>query len=105
MMLHPTACRRRVSTRVIVAALLSLAFAHGAAAAGLTVAWSPNTESDIASYVVSFGTASGAQSQTLNVQSSVTRVRMESETALPKGPSTSASTGNPSRFSASRPMP
>src|SRR5438093_4611331 len=39
------------------------------------------------------------------VQSSVTRVRMESETGLPKGPSASARTGKCARWSMSRPMP
>ena len=63
--------------RVLAAALLWLGCAQGAAAAGLTVAWNPNTEGDISRYVVSYGAASGAQSATVNVNASVTRVRIE----------------------------
>ena len=77
MMPHSTAPLRASLTRVLAAALLWLGSAHVAAAAGLTVAWNPNTEGNISRYVVSYGTASGAQSETINVSASVTRVRIE----------------------------
>ena len=71
MMVDIAACRR-VSMRVLPAALFCFASAQAASAAGLTVAWSPNTEADITSYAVSYGPSSGAQSQTIAVPASVT---------------------------------
>jgi hypothetical protein len=76
MMVDIAACRR-VSMRVLPAALFCFASAQAASAAGLTVAWSPNTEADITSYAVSYGSSSGAQSQTIAVPASVTRLRIE----------------------------
>ena len=77
MMPHSTAQLRASLIRVLAAALLWLGYAQGAAAAGLTVAWNPNPEGNISRYVVSYGAASGAQSATVNVNASVTRVRIE----------------------------
>jgi len=77
-MMSQSIARLRASLiRVLAAALLWMGCAQGAAAAGLTVAWNPNTEGDISRYVVSYGAASGAQSATVNVSASVTRVRIE----------------------------
>jgi hypothetical protein len=48
-----------------------------AAAAGLTIAWNPNPESDIASYEVAYGTAAGSHSQTVTVGATLSRTRLE----------------------------
>jgi len=74
---HSTARLRAILPRVFLAALLWLASAHVAAAAGLTVAWNPNTEANISNYIVSYGTASGAHSESINVSPGVTRLRLE----------------------------
>lgn len=63
--------------RVSVAALLWLGITHVAAAAGLTVAWNPNTEGNISRYIVSYGTTPGGHVQSINVRADVTRVRIE----------------------------
>jgi len=77
MMLHSNARLRASVTRVGLAGLLWAAIASTTSAAGLTVAWDPNSEGNLAGYVVSYGSASGAQSQSVNVSPSVTRVRIE----------------------------
>jgi hypothetical protein len=77
MMPHATALLRAGLTRVLAAALLWLGSTQGAAAAGLTVAWNPNSEGNLSGYVVSYGGASGAQSESISVSASVTRVRIE----------------------------
>src|SRR4029453_9689072 len=69
--------QRASMARVFGAALLSLASAQGAAAAGLTVAWNPNNEGNLSGYIVSYGASPGAQSQSVRVSASVTRVRIE----------------------------
>jgi hypothetical protein len=74
---HSTALLRASLTRVLPAALLWLAGAQGADAAGLTVAWNANSEANLSGYVVSYGASSGAQTQSLTVTSGVTRVRLE----------------------------
>lgn len=77
MMPHTAAPWRASMTRVISAVLVWLASTQAAGAAGLTVAWNPNSEANVASYVVSYGPASGVQSGTVSVNASVTRVRIE----------------------------
>ncbi len=77
MMPHATARLRASLFRVLAAALLWLGSAHGVAAAGLTVGWNPNTESDLSGYVVSYGAAPGAQNDSVTVGAGVTRVRIE----------------------------
>ena len=72
-----TAPLRASLPRVFFAALLWLGSAHVAAAAGLTVAWNANSEGNIARYIVSYGTASGAHSESINVSPGVTRLRIE----------------------------
>jgi hypothetical protein len=72
-----TATLRIGPTRVLTAALVWLAGTQAAAAAGLTVAWNPNSEANLAGYVVSYGATSGAQSHSINVGASVARVRIE----------------------------
>jgi hypothetical protein len=79
-MQHITALLRVSLSHVSLAALLWLAGTGSVAASGLTVAWNPNAESDLSGYVVSYGTASGTQSQSVPVSSSVTRVRLENLT-------------------------
>ena len=72
-------------TRTLLAlarfATLALVFVAGssasAAAAGLTVAWNPNPEDDIATYEVAFGTAAGAHGQSVSVNGRLSRVRLE----------------------------
>jgi hypothetical protein len=78
---HSTAHRRAILTRVVLAGLLSMAAAPAASAAGLTLAWNPNSEGNLSGYVVSYGTAAGAQTQTVNVTPTVTRIRIENLTA------------------------
>jgi len=78
MMLHSNARLRASLTRVCLAGLVSLGAASATSAAGLTVAWNANSEGNLSGYVVSYGPASGSQTQTLNVSSSVTRIRIES---------------------------
>ena len=77
MKLFSTAPLRASLPRVFFAALLWLGSAHVAAAAGLTVAWNANSEGNIARYIVSYGTASGAHSESINVSPGVTRLRIE----------------------------
>jgi hypothetical protein len=67
----------RALTRVTAAIIVSLAGAEAAAAAGLTLAWNPNAEPNLAGYEVQYGTSSGVHAQTLTVSASVTRVRVE----------------------------
>src|SRR5690349_14402858 len=68
-------------TRLAVAALMGLFGAASASAAGLTIAWNPNGEGNLSGYRVTFGTASGSYSSTVEVNSSVTRIRLENLTA------------------------
>ena len=81
MMLHPTALLRASLTRITAAALLWLVSAQTAGAAGLTVAWDPVSASDLAGYVVSYGTSPGGQSEQVIVASSISRVRIENLSA------------------------
>jgi hypothetical protein len=60
------------------AAALMLAAPVAAEGAGLTVAWNPNPESDVASYAVLYRTASGS---TQRVPSATTQIRIENLTA------------------------
>ena len=78
---HSNAHRRASLTRLGLAGILSIAAAPAASAAGLTLAWNPNSEGNLSGYVVSYGTAPGAQTQTVNVTRTVTRVRIENLTA------------------------
>lgn len=55
--------------------------AQAAAAAGLTLAWNPNTEGNITSYQVAYGTSAGSHPTTLVVSSALTRIRIENLTA------------------------
>jgi hypothetical protein len=64
-------------TRLLAAAILWLAGAQAAAAAGLTVAWDPNVEPEVATYLVQYGTASGSTAGSVMVTGSVSRVRLE----------------------------
>jgi lysophospholipase L1-like esterase len=66
--------------RLVLAGLLSMAAAPAASAAGLTLAWNPNSEGNLSGYVVSYGTAAGAQTQTVNVTPTITRIRIENPT-------------------------
>lgn len=68
---------RRALTRVTAAIIVSLAGAQAAAAAGLTLAWNPNTEANLAGYQIQYGTSAGVHSATLTIGSSVTRLRVE----------------------------
>lgn len=77
MMLCRLARKRAFIGRVACAGLFSLASASGAFAAGLTLAWNPNAESNLSGYAVSFGEAAGAQTQTVSVSPTVSRVRLE----------------------------
>jgi hypothetical protein len=77
MMLHSNAPLRASLTRAFMAGLLALGATTAASAAGLTVAWNPNDEGNLTGYVVSYGPASGSQSQSVTVSPSVTRVRIE----------------------------
>ena len=77
MMLSRLARKRAFIGRVVCAGLFSLASASGAFAAGLTLAWNANAESNLSGYAVSFGEAAGAQTQTVSVSPTVSRVRIE----------------------------
>jgi hypothetical protein len=57
----------RRSLRVFSLAMVLLVCAGRAQAATVTVAWDPNTESDLAGYVVSWGTVTGAYAFTQDV--------------------------------------
>jgi hypothetical protein len=57
----------RRSLRVFSLAMVLLVCAGRAQAAVVTVAWDPNTESDLAGYVVSWGTVTGAYAFTQDV--------------------------------------
>jgi hypothetical protein len=81
MMSPLTALLRASRTRVLAAALLWLVGAQTAGAAGLTVAWDPNSEPDLAGYVVSYGTASGTPTGDVTVPAGVSRVRLENLSA------------------------
>jgi hypothetical protein len=72
-----TARPRASLFRTLAAALLWLASAQGAAAAGLTLGWNPNSEADLSGYIISYGSAPGAQTNSVNVGADVTRVRIE----------------------------
>jgi hypothetical protein len=74
---HCTAPWRASLSRIAAVTLLCLGAAQAAGAAGLTVAWNPNAESNITGYVVSYGRSAGAHAGSLTVSSSVTRVRLE----------------------------
>jgi hypothetical protein len=63
--------------RVGVAALLWLGSTHVAAAAGLTVAWNPNSEGNISRYIVSYGATPGGHGASIDVRADVTRLRIE----------------------------
>jgi hypothetical protein len=76
-MTYPTALLRGSLTRVLAGGLLWLVSTQAAGAAGLTVAWDPNPEPDLAAYLVSYGTSPGAHSGNVMVTSSVSRVRLE----------------------------
>ncbi len=77
MMSHCLAPWRASLSKIAWVALLCLGAAHGADAAGLTIAWNPNTEGNVTSYVVSYGRSSGDQSGSIAVSSSVSRIRLE----------------------------
>jgi hypothetical protein len=81
MMRHSKTTRYASLTRALAVAALWLAGVQVAAAAGLTLAWNPNAESDITSYLVQYGTSSGATAGTIVVAGSVSRVRLENLTA------------------------
>jgi Fibronectin type III domain len=74
---HFIALSRASLSFVALAALVWLGGTTSAAAAGLTVAWNPNSEGNLTGYVVSYGPATGAQSESVSVSPSVTRVRLE----------------------------
>ena len=67
MMLHSNAHLRASFRCVCLAGLVSLGATSVVSAAGLTVAWNPNSEGNLSAYVVSYATASGAQTQTVTV--------------------------------------
>jgi len=77
MMVHAHMLSRVSLLPVLTAVLLWLGSAQGAAAAGLTVAWTANSEANLAGYIVSYGAAAGAHSDSVNVAAGVTRVRLE----------------------------
>jgi hypothetical protein len=77
MMLHTNAHLRASLTRGCLAGLLSLGAASATSAAGLTVAWNPNSEGNLSGYVVSYGPAAGSHAQSVTVSANVTRVRIE----------------------------
>jgi hypothetical protein len=55
--------------------------AHAASAAGLTLAWDANTESNVVSYEVAYGTSANSHPNTLTVSADVRRLRIENLTA------------------------
>jgi hypothetical protein len=58
----------RLATQSVLAALIIIMLSPAAAAAGaLTLAWDPNPESDLAGYIVRYGTSSGAYTQQVDV--------------------------------------
>ena len=69
-----------VRTACLTAALVA-GCAQAAAAAGVTLAWSANSENNLASYQVAYGTSAGSHPTTLVVSAAVTRVRIENLTA------------------------
>jgi hypothetical protein len=68
-------------TRVMAAAMLWLAGSQVAEAAGLTIAWDPNDEADVTSYLVQYGTSSGSTAGTVVISASASRYRIENLTA------------------------
>jgi hypothetical protein len=77
MMLFRLALQSASTRRVALAGLLSLATAPVSHAAGLTLAWNANPESNLSGYAVSYGEAAGSQTETVAVSPTVTRVRLE----------------------------
>ena len=80
-MRHSKAPSSATVTRVMIAALLWLGGTQMAEAAGLTLAWTPNSETNITGYLVQYGTASGATEGTIIVSGTVSRARLENLTA------------------------
>jgi hypothetical protein len=68
---------KRAMCRLVLAVFGSLASVQVAAAAGLTIAWNQNGESNIATYEVSFGTTAGSHTSTISVNAVVSRLRVE----------------------------
>jgi Fibronectin type III domain len=80
-MFHSTVLLRAIVSRLLAGALLCLVGVRAADAAGLTTAWDPNSEADLAGYMVSYGTSPGAPTGNVTVTSRVTRVRLENLSA------------------------
>lgn len=69
-----------VRTACLTAGLVA-GCAHAAAAAGVTLAWDANSETNVVSYQVSYGTNAGSHPTTLTVPSELRRIRIENLTA------------------------
>lgn len=77
MMLGCRALSCALLVRASLALLVWLACHQTASAAGLTIAWNANQESNLTGYLVSYGRASGALTEGVLVSGHVSRVRVE----------------------------
>ena len=68
---------RRRAALVLGVLLAAIGFSREAAAAGVTLAWNANSESDLTSYLIEYGTTAGQPTSNLTVSSTVTRMRVE----------------------------
>ena len=68
---------RRRAVLFLGTVLFAVGFCREAAAAGVTLAWNANSEGDLASYLVEYGTTAGQPSSALVVSGALTRMRIE----------------------------
>jgi len=77
MMSESIALLRAFSLRGLVAALIVLGGVESAAAAGLTLAWDRSAPGTVSGYMLVFGQSAGSRSQSIRVNPTVSRFRVE----------------------------
>ena len=77
MMSESIALLRAFALRGLVAALIVLGGVESAAAAGLTLAWDRSAPGTVSGYMLVFGQSAGSRSQSIRVNPTVSRFRVE----------------------------